>query len=699
MEKAIKHFGLFFLIPLILISSSLSVTVSASTHDDVSILIGRLNAEYANAPKNISQISEYIATQQSDGSWKDIEYTDRSRTNWKPAEHYHRIARCSIFYVNGGDSSVDNQKLLNCILKGLQYWYNHDYASNNWFDNQIGKQHTLGPLALLLGSSLPDSLKQRIINDLPVSTLNWTGQNKIWFAEEMIWRGCLQHDAKLIQAASDSITNVIKISTSEGIMPDFSFRQHGPQVYNGGYGRSFIQIIIDWSNRLKGLPFEIPKDKLSLFTTFLLNGCQWMNFHNTWDYQVTGRELSRKDGVGAASLNKSLNLYSNIDSENSEKLKAFADHVAGKNNSACVGNRYFRYVDYMVHRRGNYFFSIRMNSTRTSRTEAGNNENTQGDYLSDGATTVMTTGSEFDNIFPCWKWSNIPGTTTPQHKAGPKPKDWGKAGSTSFVGGLSTGDYGVATYDMDWDSTQVKKSWFLFDNEIVCLAAGISSCSKEEIATTLNQTIQSGRIQVYDAKNASYYLTANSAVETVASRVWHSNVGYCFTEPQQVTVSGKSVTAPWSSIGTSRGAETKNIFLLTKSHGIAPKDGSFSYIVVPGIDQDKFMNYNTKHISIEANTKSFQVVCNELLNLYGAVAYRAGTINLDKALQLQCDNKGLFMVQCTNGIYKIWCADPTQTLSSIHLTLKAGKKVIYDGNIQLPSGNEKGCTQRVICNK
>ena len=52
---------------------------------------------------------------------------------------------------------------------------------------------------------------------------------------------------------------------------------------------------------------------------------------------------------------------------------------------------------------------------------------------------------------------------------------------------ISNGIYGAAVLDMNERTTRAKKSWFFFDDEIVCLGTGITDNSGLDVRTTINQ--------------------------------------------------------------------------------------------------------------------------------------------------------------------------------------------------------------------
>ncbi len=672
--------------------------------NEVEVLKDRLKTELQQKAFSKEEVASVLASQQTDGSWTDIDYKDKSATQWLPTRHLNRLQLLSMAYSVKGQSYFGNQKLLEGILKGLDFWYIVNPRSSNWWQNDIGKQNILAPIAFLLVDKLSKNQLQNIINDLPIGTRNLTGQNKLWFSEEMIWRGCLAGDGQLIKSGADSLKSVVKMFTSEGIMPDYSFRQHGPQLYAGGYGSPFLVSNIQWAYRLRQLSFAYSKENIDLLRNFIAEGSLWMIRRNYWDFQTVGRNIARKANgevrIGNhqnASLNGVLRQFSVVDTANQETYMHLAKHIEGTNDNVLTGNKYYYWSDFMVHRRPNYYFSVRMNSIRTTRTEQGNNENVKGDYLSDGGTTILLDGNEYVDVFPCWNWSQVPGVTSPLRATPKSNKNWGIPGVSDYTGGVSDGKYGVAVYQQNWDSTQVKKAWFMFENEIVCLATDIKSNASTEISTTLNQTNLKDKVWIKETGKKAYQFGSNSTKKIISQWIWHGKTGYYLVNPTMLIVSSQKITGDWSTIGAyPKGTlETKNVLTISKSHGFKPEGSSFAYIVVPGMDKAHFEKYNLNAVQILANNDSLQAVQNKALKMYGLVLHKAQTVTLNNNVTISANQKCILLLKNVNGKYSICLADPTQKLTNVHISLTLSGKIQLDKEIQLPQGDFKGSTIKI----
>ena len=166
----------------------LGVLLSVSASDDIEILKSRLRKEYITG-SDTTGISELISGQKLQGAWKDVNYSDHSDAVWEPQVHVGRLREMAAVYASGRLPDPENQVLIQRIINGLNYWYKVNPRSHNWWYNDIGKQLSLAPLAIMLEKQLPDELMEEIISDLADSFGKYTGQNKLWFSEQIVWRG------------------------------------------------------------------------------------------------------------------------------------------------------------------------------------------------------------------------------------------------------------------------------------------------------------------------------------------------------------------------------------------------------------------------------------------------------------------------------------------------------------------------------
>jgi len=140
-----------------------------------------------------------------------------------------------------------------------------------------------------------------------------------------------------------------------------------------------------------------------------------------------------------------------------------------------------------------------MHSDRIRNYESLNGENPRGWYTADGMTYLYLHPEDYNFIF----WSTVdahrlPGITVDRDPSRPDGAACCALMPNSWVGGATLeGTYGVAGMDFqqhDYSNMDLRarKSWFIFDDEIVALGAGINSTSGRQIETVVeNRSLNS----------------------------------------------------------------------------------------------------------------------------------------------------------------------------------------------------------------
>ena len=241
--------------------------------------------------------------------------------------------------------------------------------------------------------------------------------------------------------------------------------------------------------------------------------------------------------------------------------------------------------------------------------------------------------------------------------------------------------YGAATFDFKsvHDPLKARKAWFFFDQEYVCLGAGINSDAEYPVATTLNQCLLNKDV-VVKTKTPAQLLSRGEHNLKDVSWVLHDSVGYFFPVPVSANINNTTLSGNWRQIThQSRATDEpvqKDVFTLWLDHGKKPVSASYTYIVVPGISSSSLERYSkTKNIVILANSTEIQAVQSKSLNISEVVFYQPGKINLGNNLILTSDSPCILMVKL-NGktIDEISVSDPTEKLSSLRLSVNVPVK-------------------------
>ncbi|MNW78908.1 Chondroitinase-AC precursor [compost metagenome] len=646
----------------------------------------------------------YVENQSPDGSYSVFKYTGSAVAY----EHLERMRKMAICYTRPTNKYYKNESFYNAIVKGLEYWYSVNPRHSNWYYNHIQYPTRIAETMALMrygSKKIPIDLEEKMIYLLETrggDPKNQEYSNRTQIARHWILRACLKQDREVLDYAFELSFDPLKLSPS-GIQFDYSFFAHGAQLYIGAYGQETIEGVIEAEILGKNTKYQMDSEQLKVLSNFV---------RETYLPTIRGRyHLFNVFGRSIAVPNRS-DQRAFINSLNFLKVKdptyaiTYTDAIArinlSKPASYTLENKYTHYyrADYTLHSKPSYTFDVRSVSTRTVRSEHGNGQNLLGYFLGDGGTSITVTGNEYYNIFPTWNWTMIPGTTVRNGKI-PRLTAWGtNYGSTSFVGGVSDTTRGVSVYDMDSNNTRGKKAWFFFDDEVVCLGAGINSTGAGEVNTTLNQCLLQGDVSTFSQDGVlTNYI--NNSVETNANNlkwVLHGKVGYVIPDGGNSDIGLTSLprTGKWSDISSGESANmvTNNVFTLWLKHGVTPQNGNYAYVVVPNKNTaEEMSNYVAKNdITILSNTSQIQAVRHNNLNLHSFIFHSANQTFANDTISVNADKPCLLMVQpMANGKIRLHVSDPTKTQTQITIKTKwKGENIAREITIPLITGNVYG---------
>jgi chondroitin AC lyase len=600
-----------------------------------------------------------------------------------------------------------------------------------------------GEIASVMGPQLPDDQRTKIIALLkrsdwkhPFTVLSqpvapsiagaltpgtaqekrvpWTGANLAWGVGIEIARGFLENDPAPVEEGYKRMYEEIQIAPQpeEGIEQDYSFHQHGAQLYSGGYGLDFANVVGRFVSYSWATHFQIPADRMTLFSGFLLDGLQWMIRGNTFDYAAVGREITRSDEMivpkdqtagpvtpmgPAYSLGNAVALLALEPTPRQKELTALAERLNGKTDTAeFTGNKQFWESDFMAHRRSGFYTSVKMLSRRTINGEQINSEGKKSFHLSDGANYLYLTGDEYRNIFPVWDWTKIPGTTAIQGTLDTGERDvLGARGTTTFDGGVSDGTYGLAAMDLVRGKLAAKKAWFFFDSSYVALGAGItlSGDMAHSVATDVNQPLLKG--DVLSSESAGPVSGKDSYDRAKQVWIYHDHVGYIFAPHTKVRLSAGAQSGAWSQIGNGSSTPmTEQVFDLWIDHGIEPQNASYEYIVDPNASAAE-MSKLAAHPEVEvlSNTADAQAVYNRRLKL-AEIAFRSAGALQTPLGKVEADHPCLLLVRQLADGWKLTASNPENRAVTLHVKMN-GKRA----TIELPGGNYAGSSEKAVMKK
>jgi chondroitin AC lyase len=123
-EKAVLFYGGILLFSLLLLLVSAYMPTQAQA-DDLATIKARLRAT-AREGAVADRVTEWARSLDADGAWPDIDYADKARANWSPAQHLSRLQHLA-------RAATSDPSMERLVLRGLDYWLVNDFQCPNWW--------------------------------------------------------------------------------------------------------------------------------------------------------------------------------------------------------------------------------------------------------------------------------------------------------------------------------------------------------------------------------------------------------------------------------------------------------------------------------------------------------------------------------------------------------------------------------------
>jgi chondroitin AC lyase len=666
-----------------------------------------------------SRVEQSLATMSEDGSWPEINYTDLSLTGYEHRIHIENLEAMALSYSIKESRFYKDKELQTGINKALRFWCDKDFISDNWWHNIILTPRTFVTISLIMEKDIdPDLLEQM----QPI--IRRASKNNRWARPSGDRVKICGIEAKnyLLTGEEDNFKSIIKIIEGEvklttgnrGIQCDYSFHHRVHRVNNTStYGLTYADACSEWAAYVADTRFSFPEEKVKLLVNYYLDGiCKQMVYGKYSDKGVCNRDITRKETsliYSPVSMERLLEVTDYRKSEIQEIIDLRQGKIEKPTLSFC---KFFWQTEHLAFQRPDFYTSVRMFSIRNRNMElAHSSEGIFNHHRADGTNHLAVRGDEYLNIWPVYDWQKIPGTTILQKPKMPSQHEILKDGLTEFVGAVSDGLYGVAGFDFisPHDNIRAKKSWFFFDDEYVCLGAGIASNDfNNPVATTINQALLSGDVIVSKANDEMKIETGEHEIDEV-KWVIHDGTGYLFPAPVKINILNKTQSGRWSDINkqavSPKELVEKDVFKIWINHGIRPqgenlwlypgkmdtRDVTYQYIVVPVTTPEQLNE--KREIVILSNTSKIQSVKHTGLGITQIVFYESGKVEVDKGQWLTIDSPGIVMLKMKGGkIEKISASDPTRTLSKLHIGLTGMSDIVID----LPQGDYSGDSETKV---
>lgn len=474
----------------------------------------------------------------------------------------------------------------------------------------------------------------------------------------------------------------------EGLYPDGTFIQHIAIPYIGHYGCELMELSADMALLFEGTPLVIPQpiqDILPLWITrtFLPAICrgEFMTMfmgrtgykRNPFYYaRNTILNIFRVSPILPDSVREEVQQtcramhlqLANIDSpyEKMDAMPVIARTIDQINAGSVVSDQdkpfsiVYAAGDRVVHQMKRARFGLAMSSNRIGKYEAFvrsmDSENATGWYTGDGMTFIYTPDApaHYASYLLTANPYLIPGTTVDRSPRQEGPSDMILFSHSSLApdiaragGACLNGLYSVAGMQLLGSDAELyaKKSWFCFDEEIICLGSDIHQNRQEEVITVVENRI------------------TDVPWVTAKKYAWLDKVaGYYFPEAD-----------PFTMAVSENGCRE-----LTISHGVAPKDGHYAYVLLPGFTKKENQRYACHpKTRILAHTKAVHAVTKPALHLTAFVFFAEST-----AAGLHADGPACVLMQEQGDTITLAVSDPTWQRKTVTLTLDCYAPIVID---------------------
>jgi chondroitin AC lyase len=670
--------------------------------DAVKIIKDRIVVDLMATKIDDDNIEKLIAKMNPDGSFKGINYDDLSRTASFPhGGHTRDLVYMAKAYKTKTSRYYKSKPLKTLIENGLTFWVKNDFVGDNWHDNQITTPTNLGNLMLVIGNELPKDLVTKAQPMIFRANMNASGArpsgDRIVIAGILAKNLLFQGDYKEFDNIIKIIEGELKFATGErGMQHDYSFHHRVDRVNNTssyGYGK-YANAYGEWSYYVSGTPYAFSKEKINQLVDYYLDGIYKQMVYGVYeDISVKNRSISGQQTFAPYGTLEIERLLVSTDYRKKELAEIIRLRKGEAKPSASFA-KFFWQTEHFVFQRPGFYTTVRMFSTRNRNMEEPyNGPGKTTHHRADGTNYLMLKGNEYLNIWPAYNWQKISGTTIMQKPTLPGPDQIQKDGLTDFVGAVTDGMYGAVVFDFKspHDPLDAKKSWFFFDEEYVCLGTDIKAKSNLEVVTTINQVLLKSDVTVMQNGTQQIIAKGNRSLQNV-KWVYHDRIGYIFPQAATINLSNQAETGSWASITDQKNISnepvSKDIFGLWFNHGSKPNVASYEYIVVPNVSEQDLKNSspNNRFVEILSNTSAVQAVRQSKLGISQLAFYKAGSIDVEKGVNVRVDSPGMVMLKTDGGkLTAVTLADPSRKLSRILLTVSGiyrtqgeGYKTIID---------------------
>ncbi|WP_147917055.1 polysaccharide lyase family 8 super-sandwich domain-containing protein [Ruania zhangjianzhongii] len=403
-------------------------------------------------------------------------------------------------------------------------------------------------------------------------------------------------------------------------------------------------------------------------------------------------------------------------------------------------------MDRHVHHRSTFTYALARSSARVSKYEYMSGENLRPWFQGDGAHYLYLTGDDQNEAFGVDYFTavdadRLAGVTAPVEERETVPELYGELfydneeadftpssvkqnlfvyfplGTNAYSGGTTLGTYAVAGMQQADDAAYVakqagelpedfvvyansrsSKSWFMFDDEIVVLASGITDEHDRGTITTVDARISDPGDEVRfagatrsGASVASAGTMSNLAWLHYANATRGTAIGYVFYTDHELDVRIEEVERGRDYVRTSNSDTpiTKTVFDVSETRDAGAAPGSMAYAIVPGAGADALSNYADAGPQIVQHSEEVHAVRHPGLDLLAVNTFSDGEHEIEN---LTVDGPASVIAQSAGRGTTIAVSDPTFSRETVSVTIR-GRRPVLDADPEVTVHPVRGGTR------
>lgn len=699
--------------------------------------------------------------------WEDLK--DYKENPARITSMFNNLVTMVMAYSLPNDKYYKNEELKNKIIFCLDWINKNAYNEGieqygNWWDWMIGIPSRLNNIVVLMYDDLSEeqvkiymNAIQKFLPSIEPGSKYHTGANLADVCMNKLLQGVNENNQEKIKEASEDIVGVFDYVTSgDGFYKDGSYLQHGIVAYTGSYGNVLIEKISNIMFLLEKTPWSIKSKSKENVYKWIFESFNPIIYKGYVMDMVRGRSISRNNSNGylqaSGIIEGMIKIGMISDGDKANEINALVKKWASEAKSVLdFGTRFksinviskfyeimnnidlkplqegdkhyaLNSMDKTVHKRENFALSISRSSSRISKYEFMNKENLTPWFQGDGMTYLF---NDDLNQFSVNFWATVDpyrmsGTTVdtrrrkskeilPGVDPGATEQDevYYELGNSNWSGGSKLGSYGISGMEIDNknDSLKAKKSWFMFDEEIVALGSGITNPEDFETETIVeNRKIKNDGTNkfIVDGKEKVSNLREKDKVDNakwayLEGNVNGADIGYYFPDGADINLIKDEREGNWVNVNSSKPEVDKvvkdNYLTMYINHGKAIKDKKYSYVLLPNKTEEKVMEYSENpnveiiqndHIAHSIKHKNLKI---EAVNFWGNGQNTAGNIT-------STGKSSIIIKENKDNTLSIAVSDPTflEKNISIEINKSATEVISLDkriSNVNLENGKIK----------